>query len=206
MSSSPPAAPIARRARPEEASQIAELLMESLGEKFRPALGRRSATLLARIVSSEIEDGDPYFVVADEEGVVGVAHVDLYGVDAEEVRVDLDVAALRRYGLGAGQVVEAIRRVAAGKFAMGPSVEERFPQPRRAKQARQTSRSNLLTNREQQILRMIGRGLSRSDIARELHRSSKTVDAHQQSIMKKLDIHDRVELVRYAIREGLVEP
>ena len=107
-------------------------------------------------------------------------------------------------------IVQAIRRVAAGEFALGPSVEGRLPaesvQPGRRVPTKMQSRSNLLTNREQQILRMIGRGMSRHEIAKELFRSSKTIDAHQQSIMKKLDLHDRVELVRYAIREGLVEP
>ena len=106
-------------------------------------------------------------------------------------------------------IVQAIRRVAAGEFALGPSVEGRLPveniQPGR-RVVKMQSRSKLLTNREQQILRMIGRGMSRHEIAKELFRSSKTIDAHQQSIMKKLDLHDRVELVRYAIREGLVEP
>jgi len=105
--------------------------------------------------------------------------------------------------------VHAIRKVAGGEFALGPSVEGRLPlddiRPGQ-KTARMQSRSNLLTNREQQVLRMIGRGMSRHEIAKELFRSSKTIDAHQQSIMKKLDLHDRVELVRYAIREGLVEP
>jgi DNA-binding NarL/FixJ family response regulator len=107
-------------------------------------------------------------------------------------------------------IVQAIRRVSAGDFAIGPSVEGRFPLDAVARRGRKSiklqSRSNLLTTREQQILRMIGRGMSRNEIAKELFRSSKTIDAHQQSIMKKLDLHDRVELVRYAIREGLVEP
>lgn len=98
------------------------------------------------------------------------------------------------------EIVTAIRTVVDGKFAFGPSVRDRLPAPRGK------SRSSLLTAREQQILRMIGRGMSRSEIAHALYRSSKTVDAHQQSIMKKLRIHDRVDLVRYAIREGLVEP
>ena len=101
-------------------------------------------------------------------------------------------------------IVEAIRTVAAGRMAFGPSVEPRLPPPTRKE--RPATRSQLLTSREQQILRMIGRGMSRTEIAKELFRSSKTVDAHQQSIMKKLKIHDRVDLVRYAIREGLVEP
>lgn len=67
------------------------------------------------------------------------------------------------------------------------------------------SRLGSLTPRELQVLRMIGKGLSRTDIAKAIFRSPKTVDAHRSSIMEKLAIHDRVELVRYAIREGLVE-
>ena len=52
---------------------------------------------------------------------------------------------------------------------------------------------------------MIGRGMPRNEIASALHRSPKTVDAHRSSIMDKLNLHDRVELARFAIREGLVE-
>ena len=51
----------------------------------------------------------------------------------------------------------------------------------------------------------IGRGLTRTEIAEALCRSPKTVDGHREKIMEKLDIHDRGELVRFAIREGLVE-
>jgi len=102
-------------------------------------------------------------------------------------------------------IVQAIRKVMDGEFVFGPSIQNRCPRPENRRD-RPATRSQLLTAREQQILRMIGRGMSRSGIAHALFRSSKTVDAHQQSIMKKLHIHDRVELVRYAIREGLVEP
>ena len=62
-----------------------------------------------------------------------------------------------------------------------------------------------LSPREQEVLRMIGRGMSRSEIAAALCRSPKTVDGHREKVMEKLDIHDRAELVRFAIREGLVE-
>jgi len=103
-------------------------------------------------------------------------------------------------------IVHAIRRVMSGQFAWGPSVLERVPAGKGGAPEKPASRSQLLTAREQQILRMIGRGMSRFEIAKALFRSTKTVDAHQQSIMKKLQIHDRVELVRYAIREGLAEP
>lgn len=62
-----------------------------------------------------------------------------------------------------------------------------------------------LTPRESEILRAIGRGLSRTQIARELCRSAKTVDAHQARMMKKLGLDSRAELMRLAIREGLAE-
>lgn len=111
-------------------------------------------------------------------------------------------------------IIEAIKRVARGEFVFGPDIMHRIqhapgslPAPLSEPKdgAKGASRIHLLTPREQQILRMIGRGQSRTEIARIIHRSPKTVDAHRASIMEKLGIHDRVELARYAIREGLVE-
>ncbi|MCI0630403.1 MAG: response regulator transcription factor [Phycisphaerales bacterium] len=105
-------------------------------------------------------------------------------------------------------IVEGIRKVVGGEFALGPKVQERV-QPARGRKPGQDkapkSRLELLTAREQEVLRLIGRGMSRIDIAKQLSRSPKTIDGHRELIMKKLDIHDRGELVRFAIREGLVE-
>jgi DNA-binding NarL/FixJ family response regulator len=107
--------------------------------------------------------------------------------------------------------MEGIRKVASGDFAFGPEVAQRVgAKEHRASAAAPASskpatKLHLLTPREQQILRMIGRGHSRVEIAKTIHRSPKTVDAHRASVMDKLGIHDRVELARYAIREGLVE-
>ena len=104
-------------------------------------------------------------------------------------------------------LVEGIRKAARGQFAFSPEVEERCWIPgRRNGGARTATRLSLLTSREQQVLRLIGKGLSRSDIARTLHRSPKTIDSHQSAIMRKLNVHERTDLVRYAIRERLVEP
>lgn len=112
------------------------------------------------------------------------------------------------------EILEGIRRVSSGKLAFSPEVEGRVwatdyaagRREVRLSDGQPASRLGALSTRERQVLRMIGRGLSRVDIARELFRSPKTIDSHQASIMGKLDIHDRTELVRYAIREGLVEP
>lgn len=103
-----------------------------------------------------------------------------------------------------GSIIEGIRKVAKDETAFSEQVEERMKD---VDGARSTGGSKLqkLTPRELEVLRLIGRGLSRADIARQLFRSMKTIDAHHTSIMRKLDIHDRAELTRYAIVEGLVE-
>ena len=64
---------------------------------------------------------------------------------------------------------------------------------------------SLLTPREAEILRFIGKGMSRTQIASELCRSVKTVDAHQARMKKKRAIAARSDLMRFAIREGLAE-
>ena len=105
-------------------------------------------------------------------------------------------------------IVAAIRKVARGEFAFSPGVQERFKVQdgkSRKKESRPVSKFDSLTPREVEILRLIGKGMSRSEIAKSVFRSPKTIDAHRISIMNKLDIHDRVELARFAIREGLVE-
>ena len=89
------------------------------------------------------------------------------------------------------------------EFAFGPKVLETCRPEGDAK--RPTTKLDLLTERERQVLRLIGKGMTRNDIAKSIHRSPKTVDNHRASIMTKLDIHDRVELARYAIAEGLAE-
>jgi DNA-binding NarL/FixJ family response regulator len=62
-----------------------------------------------------------------------------------------------------------------------------------------------LTQREQQVLQLLARGLTQHAIAAELHISGKTVAAHIQRILVKLDVHSRAEAVAYAYRDGLVE-
>jgi DNA-binding NarL/FixJ family response regulator len=63
-----------------------------------------------------------------------------------------------------------------------------------------------LTPRELQVLKLVAQGWSSQRIADELVISVHTVDRHRQNLLEKLGLHDRVELARYAIRRGLVEP
>jgi DNA-binding CsgD family transcriptional regulator len=62
-----------------------------------------------------------------------------------------------------------------------------------------------LTDREREVLALIAQGRSNQEIADALVISIKTVNRHRENIMAKLNLHSRVELVRYAIEKGLIE-
>jgi DNA-binding NarL/FixJ family response regulator len=67
-------------------------------------------------------------------------------------------------------------------------------------------REEPLTAREQEVVKLIAEGYSSNEIADELVISEKTVERHRANVLEKLGMHDRVQLTRYAIRRGLVEP
>jgi DNA-binding NarL/FixJ family response regulator len=106
-------------------------------------------------------------------------------------------------------IVEGVRKVERGEFAFGPKVAERCRPVHKPWHhepvAAPTSKLESLTDREQEVLRLIGRGMSRAATAAALHRSPKTIDGHRERIMAKLNLHTGPELIRFAIREGLVE-
>jgi len=64
----------------------------------------------------------------------------------------------------------------------------------------------LLTNREREMLMLLSSGSSIRQVAAVAHISPKTVESHQFRIMQKLDIHNRIELARFAFREGIAHP
>jgi DNA-binding NarL/FixJ family response regulator len=63
-----------------------------------------------------------------------------------------------------------------------------------------------LTPREEEIVKLVAEAHTSKEIAAILHLSEKTVENHRANAMRKLGMRDRVELVRYAIRRGLIEP
>ncbi|AZR73104.1 hypothetical protein BBF96_06725 [Anoxybacter fermentans] len=62
-----------------------------------------------------------------------------------------------------------------------------------------------LTSRELEVLKLIAEGYKNQDIANLLNVSVKTVESHRYNIMDKLDMHDRIDLVKYAIRKGIIQ-
>ncbi len=115
--------------------------------------------------------------------------------------------------------IKELARSTTGTFVMGPKVRQRCNQSAGSPTAPRTPAPNgnspsvsgpstplqSLTAREIEVLRLIGKGLSRNEIAVELSRSAKTVDGHQERMMKKLGVETRADLMRFAIREGLAE-
>ncbi|HLO42538.1 MAG TPA: response regulator transcription factor [Phycisphaerales bacterium] len=106
------------------------------------------------------------------------------------------------------KIVDAIRTTAAGGIFFSPEVQSRMVIDAGGVRLAEgpMTRAQTLTQRELEVLRYIARGMSKKEIANVMHLSVKTVDNHSTSLMSKLDIHDRVELARFAIREGLAEP
>jgi two-component system invasion response regulator UvrY len=111
------------------------------------------------------------------------------------------------------QGLRDVSRAPTGAFIMSPRVRERvrpagdggFARPGGPPVAAPATPLSQLTAREVEVLRLIGKGLSRTQIAAELSRSPKTIDGHQDRMMKKLGIATRADLLRFAIREGLAE-
>jgi DNA-binding NarL/FixJ family response regulator len=105
------------------------------------------------------------------------------------------------------KVITAIRKIAEGDIVFSQEVRSRIVVGEGGFQLAKPQQTPLssLTPREHEVLRYLAGGLSRRRIASTMHISEKTVAAHAGSIMNKLGIHDRVELTRYAIREGLAQ-
>ena len=62
-----------------------------------------------------------------------------------------------------------------------------------------------LTDREREVLILVAEGYTNQQIANMLHVSPKTVDGHRGNLMSKLDLHDRTEVVKYALRKQLID-
>ncbi|MFN2224409.1 MAG: response regulator transcription factor [Chloroflexota bacterium] len=105
------------------------------------------------------------------------------------------------------ELVTAIRTVARGEIFLYPSLATRLVQDylKRADADDQPLVYDDLTPREREVLVLIAEGLTNAEIADKLVISVKTVDRHRENIMRKLNMHNRIDLVKYAIRTGLIE-
>ena len=99
-------------------------------------------------------------------------------------------------------LVNAVRVVAKGDGYLSPGVSEAVLSDYRR---HVTNPVDLLTSREREVLQMIAEGKTNKEIAGSLNLSIYTVDAHRGKIMEKLNLHSTGELVRFAVRNGLID-
>ena len=103
-------------------------------------------------------------------------------------------------------LVSAIRTVNLGAMFIYPTMAQHILEEYSEKVFEDDSAgSDELTPRENQVLILIADGLTNSEIGEKLGISHKTVDRHRENIMRKLDLHSRIDLTKYAIREGLID-
>jgi DNA-binding NarL/FixJ family response regulator len=103
------------------------------------------------------------------------------------------------------ELVEAIVAASRGESYLSPSIAATVLEDYRRLAARPTGDDGSpLTEREREILQLVAEGQTNREIADLLTLSIKTVQAHRANIMEKLGLHDRTELVKYAIREGII--
>ena len=135
-----------------------------------------------RVLMLSMHDDEHYLFEALKAGASGY-------VLKREADQDL-VGAVRAVGRGEAFLTNAAERSLIRAWmddgAQGPSVP--------------------LTPREEEVVKLIAEAHTNAQIAAILHLSEKTVESHRANVLRKLGMRDRVELVRYAIRRGLIEP
>jgi two-component system, NarL family, response regulator NreC len=99
-------------------------------------------------------------------------------------------------------LLAAVRAVARGEGYLSPGVSEAVLSDYRK---HVTDPLDLLTSREREVLQLIAEGKTNKEIAGLLQLSVYTVDAHRSRIMEKLNLHSTGELVRFAVRKGLID-
>jgi two-component system response regulator NreC len=105
------------------------------------------------------------------------------------------------------ELLTAIRAAAAGEVYLYPSLAKLLVTDYLNQEHAPDLKANLdgLTDREREVLSYLAEGTSNEEIAVSLVISPKTVERHRENIMRKLQLHSRAELVRYAIRKGIIE-
>jgi DNA-binding NarL/FixJ family response regulator len=142
----------------------------------------RSHLPTARVLMLSMHDDERYLFEALKAGASGY-------VLKREADQDL-VGAVRAVGRGEAFLTNAAERSIIRQWmadgADGPAIP--------------------LTPREEEVVKLIAEAHTNVQIASILHLSEKTIESHRANVLRKLGMRDRVELVRYAIRRGLVEP
>ena len=149
---------------------------------LQAARGIRSHLPAVRVLMLSMHDDERYLFEALKAGASGY-------VLKREADQDL-VGAVRAVGRGEAFLTNAAERSLIREWMADDTTGPAVP----------------LTPREEEVVKLIAEAHTNAQIAEALHLSAKTIESHRANVLRKLGMRDRVELVRYAIRRGLVEP
>ena len=138
------------------------------------------------VIALTVHDNDEYFFEMITAGASGYV---LKGADPAEL-------------------LEAIRTAHQGEIFLHPPLTTKLVRDylRRARLGEVSDSYGSLSERERQVLRLIGEGHTTQEIADALAIAASTVQTHRAHIMEKLNLHRRSELMKYAVRRGLIGP
>ena len=106
----------------------------------------------------------------------------------------------------ATELVSAIRAVYHGEAILSPAITRLLLEDYLSRDSHsERDNPNALSAREREVLQLIAEGKTSREIAEILHLSVKTVQSHRTSLMQKLDLHDRGDLIKYAIQKKIIE-
>jgi DNA-binding NarL/FixJ family response regulator len=129
--------------------------------------------------------------------------------DSEQFLFEALKAGASGYVLKSGadtDIVDAVRAAMRGDSFLYPSAVATLVRDYVERGGRGEEQFDVLTPRELEVLKLIAEARTSKEIAKMLFISVKTVERHRQNILDKLGMRDRVELTRYAIRRGLIQP
>ena len=162
---------------------VLDLMMPGLnGDEVARQVSRRAPS--TRIVVLSMHTNEAYVLKALKSGATGYV---LKGSSSIEL-------------------VQAIRQVAQGHRYLSPPLSERAIETYIQKaQGSSLDLYETLTTREREVLQLAAQSCSNADIASRLSISPRTVEAHRTSLMRKLGLHTTTDLVRYALRHGILQ-
>jgi DNA-binding NarL/FixJ family response regulator len=144
--------------------------------------------------------------VSNQHPKVGIVMLSMYSDESyviEALRSGVKAYILK--DSPAEDLVQAIREVIKGKHYLGSSLSERAIEMYMKKTANDMQDPyDTLSSREREVLQMVAQGMTSNEISKALFISSRTVDAHRSKLMRKLSLHSRSDLLRFAQRRGII--
>lgn len=165
-------------------------------EKLEEVLRTHAADILLLDLQMERSSMPEIAKLSTRIAVIVVTASELMGDSLGAIRAGARAVVLKRFAVET--LMEAVRSVAAGNVWLPPGVQGEL-----AARLRHPT-STPLSQREEEVVRLVALGLRNAEVAKKLFISEQTVKSHLNNVFQKLDIQDRVELTIFAIRNGII--